>query len=64
MINPGFRYTVRIDRPTYEMIDWCNQYQCGTFDDERYYIAWTPRTDATFSFETEQPSIMFALRWL
>ena len=61
--DPEFRHRVSVDRPTYEMIEWCNQYPTKGSGD-RYYIKWSPRTSAIFSFETEEPSIMFALRWL
>jgi hypothetical protein len=67
--DPDFSYKVRVDYPTNEMFDWCNEYPTkGSFG--RYYVrAYQSSqtrhiTHAIFSFEIEEPSIMFALRWL
>ena len=57
--DPEFRYKVKVDRATAEMIKWCDDYPLNR-NFERYYIIWN---DFTFTFEVEEPAIMFALRW-
>ena len=60
--DPDFRYRVRVDFATNEMYQWCNEYPTkGPFG--RYYVRYYPE-HFIFSFEVEEPSIMFALRWL
>lgn len=62
--DPDFRYKVRVEQPTGEMFEWCNEYP-SKGSGWRYYVKWSTLSSlAIFSFEVEEPSIMFALRWL
>ena len=69
--NPDFRYKVRVKYPLNGMMEWCNEYPVvGTGYFQRYYVDFRDgRKEShdteyvTFQFETEQPAILFALKF-
>lgn len=63
--NPDFYYKVNVLGVSVEMLDWCKQYQSG--NPGRFYCHWVGRNNTDeyveFQFETEEPAIMFALKF-
>lgn len=64
--NPNFYYKIVLTHKlskTGEMLAWCKEYESTS----RYYITWQGvgrETEAVeFQFETEEPAIMFALKF-
>jgi hypothetical protein len=58
--NPYFRHKIIVSRLNDKMIEWCLDY----VSDSRFYIVYLLRTDGVqFQFESEEPAIMFNLKF-
>lgn len=55
-----FRHSIKVSRLNDKMIEWCLDY----ISDSRFYIGlFVEPTGAVFQFESEEPAIMFNLKF-